>query len=77
MDPERDSINFCAEIGNSASQTLAMIRQVFGEEIMSCTWKFKLTETEKGEIGEKSRACSSFSLTSRGLITKNSSWQAK
>jgi hypothetical protein len=53
MDPDRDSINFCAKIGNSVSQTLAMIRQVFGEEIMSCTWKSKLTKTEEGKTSEE------------------------
>jgi hypothetical protein len=37
--------------------------------------KSKLTETEKGERGQEH--CSSFSLTSSGLLTKNSSWQAK
>jgi hypothetical protein len=36
-------------------------------------------QTEKGNTGKKanSRACSSFYLTSEGLFTKNSSWQAK
>jgi hypothetical protein len=41
--------------------------------------KAKLTENEKGETGEgqKSRACSSLSLTSRRSFTRNSSWQDK
>jgi hypothetical protein len=41
--------------------------------------KSKLTETEKEETNEekRSRACSSFSLASRGLFTNNSSRQAK
>jgi hypothetical protein len=32
---------------------------------------------KKGETGEKSRACSPFSLPSRRLFTENLSWQAK
>jgi hypothetical protein len=50
-----------------------LIRQAFGEESME---KSKLTETEKGETGEKakSKACSSIYFVSRGLFTKNSPW---
>jgi hypothetical protein len=43
-------IRFCAIIGKSAKETLAMIRQAVGEDSMS---KSKLTQTEKGERGEE------------------------
>jgi hypothetical protein len=41
--------------------------------------KSKLTKTEKGETGEEQTQehAHQFLLTSRGLFTKNSSWQAK
>jgi transposase len=64
-------------------EMLAMIRQAFGEESMSCTrvfeWhaRFRASRTSIEDDQAKSRACSSFSLTSRGLFTKKSSWQAK
>jgi hypothetical protein len=47
-----------------------------GKETWAVHGKSKLIETEKFETGEqeKSRACSSFSLTSRGLITKGDFW---
>jgi hypothetical protein len=64
---------------HSRHVTLVMIKQAFREENMSRTQKSKLTTTEKGETGEEQSQehCSSFSLTSRELFTKNSSWQAK
>jgi hypothetical protein len=34
-------IRFCAYLWISAVETLALIRQVFGEESMSCTWVFE------------------------------------
>jgi hypothetical protein len=42
---------FCAKLGRSATETQAMIRQVFREE--STTRKSKLTEIEDGEICEE------------------------
>jgi hypothetical protein len=61
---------------------MEMIRQGFGEESISRTWvleKTKLSKTEKGETGrEQSQVHAyNFNLTSRGLITKRSSWQAE
>jgi hypothetical protein len=32
---------FCSNLGESATETQAVIRQVFGEESMSCTWVFE------------------------------------
>jgi hypothetical protein len=57
-------------------ETLAMIRQAFREESMSCTekvqtrWDRKMWES----WGAKSRACSSLSLILSGLFTKNLFW---
>jgi hypothetical protein len=53
MDPKMNSIN----LGKSATETLAIIRQAFGEESMIRTMRVKgtskLTKAEKGGTGEK------------------------
>jgi hypothetical protein len=67
----RNSVTFCGNLEKCATETLAMTRRALAEGNMSCT------RNGKGRWAEKSRACSSFSLTWRGLFTKNSSWQAK
>jgi hypothetical protein len=75
----RACIEFCASLGKSATETLTMTRQAFGGEIMSRTWEVHIHPDRKrrDRWRAKSRACSSFSLTSFGMFTKNSSWQAK
>jgi hypothetical protein len=76
---ETNSVKFCTNLGKSAMETLALIRQAFREESMIHTWKIQTHRDWKrrGRRRAKSRACSSFSLmTSRRFITKNSSWQA-
>jgi hypothetical protein len=76
---QRNGIKFYADFGNSATKALAMIRQAFGEESMShiqraqTHWDWKRRDRWR----TKSRVCSSFSLTSRGLFVKNLPWQAK
>jgi hypothetical protein len=56
----------------SVTETLAMIRQAFGKESPNSP-----RQKRHDRWREKSRACSSFYMTSIGLSTKNSSWHAK
>jgi hypothetical protein len=50
---QRNSIKLCANVGKSVRQTLAMIRQAFGEESMSRKGKSEFTATKNGETGEE------------------------
>jgi hypothetical protein len=71
--------HFVIIFGENAKNTITMIKQAFEGESMSRTRK---VQTLRDRISRdrrraKSKACSSFTLTSIGLFTKNSSWQAK
>jgi hypothetical protein len=72
---QRNSIKCCAYPEQVRLETLAMIRQAFGEESMSRNGKYKLTDTENSETREQQSQehAHHFSLTSRGLFTMNSS----
>jgi hypothetical protein len=75
---ERNCIKFCANLGKSETETLAMIRQGFGEKARAVHGKSELTETEKFETGEaQSQERAHHFLRHQGVFTSNSSWQAK
>jgi hypothetical protein len=83
MDPTKEQRHILCRSPKKCAETLEMIRQAFGEESMGRTrvfeWHalFRVYQKTRDRWREKSRTCSLFSLTSRGLFTKNSSWQAK
>jgi hypothetical protein len=72
---ERKSIKLCANPRRSVTDNLAMTRQAFGEEAWAPNGKVQTQQGQKRQ--DKRRACLSFSLTSRGFFSQNSSWQAK
>jgi hypothetical protein len=50
---QRNSIKFCANLGKIEMETPAVIRQAFGEESLSRTWKVQNSpKPKKGEKGE-------------------------
>jgi hypothetical protein len=50
---QRNSAKFCADVRKSVADTLAMIRQVFGEESMSCTQIVQTHRDQKREADEE------------------------
>jgi hypothetical protein len=78
IDPTESVHQICVNLGKSATETLAMIRQVFGEESISrirmFEWIIGSGQTERGETGEvhvNSSTCSSFYLILRRFFIKN------
>jgi hypothetical protein len=49
---QRNSIKSYASFGESETGTLAIIRQEFGEESVTCTRKVRTYQTEKSDTGE-------------------------
>jgi hypothetical protein len=72
-----------ANLGRSAMETQAIIRQSFGKESMNHTWVFELHAQFRGgkknmrQVKSKVKSMLVFFFTSRGFSIKNSSWQAK
>jgi DNA-directed RNA polymerase specialized sigma subunit len=53
MDPTEEQLEICADLGRSATESLAIIRQVFGEESISYTQKVQTHGDLKILIGQE------------------------
>jgi hypothetical protein len=70
---QRNSVKFSANLGKSATDSLAMIGQAFRGGSLSRTLKVQThrDRNRRDRRRAKPRACSSFSMISTGLFTKN------
>jgi hypothetical protein len=70
--PQGNSVKFCANVGQIATETLEIIRQASGDKARVIHGKSELTDTKKGEKGTgKLRTSSTFYVSSRVLFMKN------
>jgi hypothetical protein len=90
-DQKQQRVNICKELCQIASDDAAFLSRVITDDEswiygydpetkqQSSQWKSpnSLRPKKARQVKSKARACSSVSLTLRGLFTKNSSWQAK
>jgi hypothetical protein len=74
---QRACIQFCTNLGNCVVETLAVIKQAFGKESRKRRVHTHRDRQRRGRWRAKTRACSLFSLTWRGLFTNNSSCHTK
>jgi hypothetical protein len=80
---QRSSGKFCANLGRSATGTVAMIRQAFGQESVSRTRvferhvRFRADREEGRQVRSKAKSMLIIFFTSKGLFTKNLPWQPR
>jgi hypothetical protein len=76
---EKGTTKLYVNLGESAKETLAMIRKAFVEASLSRTRKAQTHRDRemRGRRKAMSKACSELSLLSRELFAKHLSWQAK